>query len=212
MNKRTHRDDGSSQVIWYQNAPSHLVPTGFRSVVFVEYDEVQGWHPKMISSKIVDAAQDLWHCGRERLSTDPAFYTQYVLKRSDHPTVKRACEMIMETELTKVGMCHGDMTFENIILKEDGSVCFIDPGHARGCPCEEIDRGKLLQSVLGWEAVRRKHWVGAPLFAAVLELRRFKPIDFAFGATHIARLLVHHDGQAIRRWAEESLETIGERL
>jgi hypothetical protein len=52
-------------------------------------------------------------------------------------------------------LCHGDPAIGNVLMQEDGSLVIADPCAPRSYlpECPEIDQGKVLQSLLGWEAV-----------------------------------------------------------
>lgn len=78
---------------------------------------------------------------------------------------------------------HGDLTLENVI-----DYRFIDPGEPRGMVCIENDLGKLMQSVSGWESIKRGWSVQA---YDDFRLVHCSPAVYAFEMSHWIRLSKH---------------------
>lgn len=116
--------------------------------------------------------------------------------------VRLACAILKDFGrrglLPMVANVHGDLTFENIIVRKDGSYCIIDPGDSRGVWTPSLDKGKLLQSyVMRWEERTNPIYQGDkctwgpwetnpgpwPVWATI--------IDWAFLVTHWVRLTKH---------------------
>jgi hypothetical protein len=172
---------------FYNCVPAHMRPSGLRPREAYEYDFVDGRHPTADEVLLVKfAAQTwVWRENRHVLSRDVVNdYCAYVLDRCDDDVVHEAVRVIQNHRILSVQAVHGDLTFENVIIKPCGTVVFIDPGDARGMVCAELDRGKLLQSYcMRWE--ERKWQDPRPLPTWATEL------DWAFLVTHWARLIRH---------------------
>jgi hypothetical protein len=151
-------------------------------------------HPTSWRVVVRAAEMHVWgqHALKRRMDTSEYMAYLYT-KSSDVDVIHR---VLRSAKLTYVEDVHGDMTFENCLVVGD-DVLFIDPGHARGMKCRELDEGKILQSVMGWEHIRRglpcPYDIGFPFSAATL----------AFFLSHMIRLIAHpekHTPEAID-WA-----------
>lgn len=172
---------------FYSMVPGLYIPTGIRPTVAYEYDWQEG---RIATDKDLDmivgvATRHIWKRTHEPLPNRiKQNYVDYVLNRSREPIVKQACDVIMGTIIHACAVAHGDMTFENIIIRQDGTPTFIDPGDVRGMLCASIDKGKLLQSYcMRWETREWDKPQSAPSWATEL--------DWAFLVTHWARLQRH---------------------
>lgn len=149
----------------------------------LSYDFVEGVHPNKWTRVWEEADFALWS-GEPKLEVNRDEYIDYCKSRCSLD-LSNTYWTIYKHYLTKVRVCHGDFTFANIIKTHLGHV-FIDPGHARGLPCRELDEAKMLQSLDGFDEVYRQ-WAPHHLYPKFPT----RPIHWALLATHYARLMHH---------------------
>lgn len=168
-----------------------------------EYDWVEGMHCRQWKA-VWDATKVACWDGDtqpiERYNREA--YTHYVLCASIDTHVSAshitaATSIILRAPLTPVRMCHGDLTFANVILHPHCGVILIDPGCDRGLTCREMDESKLLQSLDGFDEAYRG-WTPTPAQSACFWPA---PIHWALLLTHYVRMLRHVNevGQAFAR-------------
>lgn len=122
--------------------------------------------------------------------TDSIDYANYVadVAHNLRIDIPRALSTIVHEVPTPVYVAHGDLTFENILLRYSNEVILIDPGDTHGYRCLELEHGKLMQSMLAnWEFLKglRYNTCQIPL--------PFKPtkLDKAVYISHLVRLCAH---------------------
>ena len=104
------------------------------------------------------------------------------------------------------GCVHGDATMENFL---EGGV-MIDPGHPRGMPVVQCDRGKLLQSlVCHWEVVKRG-W--EPYTCRIPFTPTYEDVLMLW--CHLVRLVAHNDlhSEKVREYGRLCLVAVREVL
>lgn len=115
-------------------------------------------------------------------------------------------------------MTHGDPTIANAMQRDSGDIVLIDPLPPRPATpsMREVDVGKMLQSLSGWEGVRSgrepsrmnmdpAHVVGACMpFAHRISVEAWAARCYLWAAVHCARV-VHHGTvtKAIRDWSKQ---------
>lgn len=115
-------------------------------------------------------------------------------------------DMVTVDQLNFTKYIHGDLTVENIIKTEAGSLILIDPSPPRNLSCIELDESKLLQSILtGWEAVKR-----LDKFVAIEPPFNIRPVHIALLLTHWIRLYAHPEmhTDSIIRAAGDTIEAL----
>jgi hypothetical protein len=201
---------------WYMSVPSRVrpeqvYPQGDYNLI---YSFIDGQHPIHWSPVWRAASFYLWGdladaadrvTGEQRIN-----YVNYCCgveaQLFNRVKLRRAYDVIYESHLTPVKICHGDLTFANCIHTEQGIV-FIDPGCARGLPCREIDEAKLMQSLDGFDELYRNHQ--PPSLATPFPAR---PVHKALLATHYLRLLRHIKKESCVRLALQRIDQIERNL
>jgi hypothetical protein len=163
------------------------------------YSYVQGRHAKAPNIPVIlEVCQNnLWmprgFILDAQVVDDYARYIEDLMKehgdRANDPLVEHALTLLKQRVLPRVAMVHGDLTFENIIIQDEGNMVFIDPGEHHKMFTPGMDRGKLLQSlVMRWEErdIIPRPWAEP---APWPEWATF--IDWAFLVTHWVRLIRH---------------------
>lgn len=171
----------------------------------IHYDYVQGYHPTKVGPMVYAALERLWGPAVKCKVDTYLDYMKTRMPAADHELVS---SYIVPDKLNGVQAVVGDCTFENIVIN-DGKVYFIDPGHARGLHCRELDIAKTIQSLRGWEHLKRPK---------VFPMR--KPITFenyssaslAIYITHLYRLLKHAHPKQCHEWALSEIRATKEDL
>lgn len=188
---------------FYSLVPRHFIPDGIRPAKAYEYDFMDGRHPRPEEVLAIKATCEAYVWTQHRVEDLPQetvdAYITYVKGRaneaklgvSERETLHEALDIIHQARLPRVNAVHGDLTFENIIVRRDGRLIFIDPGDPRGMFTPALDRGKLLQSYcMRWEERAWHEPRTAPEWAEL--------IDWAFLVTHWVRLLRHWPSLPVR--------------
>jgi len=109
-------------------------------------------------------------------------------------------------------LIHGDPTLGNTIV-QDGMAYLIDPKPpGRGIPSvASVDRGKFLQSMLGWERLKSGHWWPEQ----ISPLADLEDLDLAravwWCGVHLARIVQRESGDTpAARWALVRAEKLEE--
>lgn len=198
------------QFNWYDKAPKTCTPmhVAIREPVGISYDFVWGTTPTI--AEAWRAAHQLWDADGLSPPIDVGAYIDYVNDISED--VSALLDDVLSrrsTILTRVSICHGDMTLQNCIRVKDASrrVVFIDPGHHRGLPCRELDEAKLMQSLEGFCTLYRGlRFDPSPLPFAPTR------VHYALLASHYARLLKHVQHEAAQAFAQRRIREILEDL
>ncbi len=155
------------------------------------YELVHGSHPTRIAPVWDAANRSIWAWADKPEEIDREKYLRYVYGVSKTEGVSmpsRLAESIRQDLVTLVGHVHGDLTLHNVIERSGSQqLIFIDPGHAHGMACRELDEAKLLQTLDGFCLLYRGCRVdpGERLPVAV------RRIHWALLWTHYVRLLRH---------------------
>lgn len=119
-------------------------------------------------------------------------------------------KLYLEPGMPESVMIHGDPTLANTLLRQDNvfaKVVLIDPILPQGkIPSfVDVDRGKLLQSCLGWEHMLDPRWGdGGPVMwetvlSGLSELERTRAIFWVM--VHCSRIIPYAKVDAVRQWA-----------
>lgn len=162
--KRCPVEETAHQMLWYMHvSPAHKPERIQACDGGIEMEQITPWVEPLLSTVWKTAKNVLW-LRDESKKLCPSTYVAYVQERlkltplSDYN--KLACIFLLNklglqdaTTLTPVHCVHGDLTMENVYQRYDTlNVGFIDPGHVRWLPCQELDEAKLLQSAEGWKS------------------------------------------------------------
>lgn len=203
--------DAAWAYYWMTKVGGSSVPANVQSDgSVVSYDFVEGSLPSSWDAPHAAAMKYLWDAPGPKLSIDVREYTHYVAGRAAHQNVdvRRTLNYIdTYTGFTPVYTCHGDLTFENMVQTYKGDIVFIDPGHAHGLPCRELDRAKMMQSLEGWEVIAK----GRPPLHLPDAPYPFSKIHYALLITHYVRLLAHWPQDRIQRWARGRISLLERR-
>lgn len=105
-------------------------------------------------------------------------------------------------------LIHGDPILGNVMTR-NGKILLIDPVAPRGKvpSLPEVDYGKLLQSVLGWEAIQQKTpYKSEHLISTVLQDLPNPKLIWFWATVHIIRLLPRAHGRPdIVKWVDEKV-------
>jgi hypothetical protein len=159
----------------------------------VHYTFMAGYHPTRPGHRVYAALDSLW--GQRCVQGNTSEYRRYM----DDKMQDADLVFSKMTELTWVEQVYGDCTLENIILTPN-KVVLIDPGHPRGLVCKENDDAKLLQSLRGWENVKKGEEPEPKLM-----LDDVSDTVVAIYITHLYRLLRHNHSAWCYKWAEKEI-------
>lgn len=124
-----------------------VTPTSYR----IEY--VAGYSATMLTStQDLQRLVNLIEHWRKQPASNTASWDSYLLRLEDHVRVSNSREM--EAALGLVSRYnlpgsfnHGDLTLENVLVRDDGEMVLIDPNYSDGLfQSWVLDYGKLLQS------------------------------------------------------------------
>jgi len=194
MRVSKYGDDARRQCEWLQQLPGRNRPSGIAiSQAGCSYNFVEGRPPTSWAIVRASAYNAIWKQSGPMLDRDRPAYLDYsrqamrdTMDQGYHPQIERALSYILVDYLHPVAACHGDLTFANCIQTRDDTIVFIDPGHHRGLPCEELDTAKILQSLDGFGVVYRG-WAQPQAFPKMPTRR----IHWVLLMTHYLRLLRH---------------------
>jgi hypothetical protein len=171
---------------------------------YTHYSYISGYHPSRIGQMVWKALEHLWGNPETKVKTES--YLKYMKDKMPADELD-----LVESNLISLHAANevvGDCTLENIIVS-DGRVYFIDPGHSRGLKCRELDLAKILQSMRGWENVKRPK-VFAPREPDHLGMYTRETV--ALYITHLYRLLKHEHPKQCHEWARSEIQLAKENL
>ena len=170
----------------------------------------------------IQAIYDLLHTKVWRRPAFDALYTNWTLDcatwfREHAPWIDEGLfwRLYHHGGMMPTSLIHGDPTLANAMRRSSGELCLIDPEPCRPGvpPLVEVDVGKMLQSVAGWEGVKSR---GVP---SPVTMGDTYPWDAAhpqqraryyfWGAFHCARVARHvtpetPHGEEILRWSRRA--------
>ena len=154
--------------------------------------------------------RDVW-CWPSMNTFKLSEFTKYVGSFGNVELEVFTSRMLPEILRQEFVMTHGDPTFENT-LSLDGEVVLVDPLpdpalEGRMPDVRAVDLGKILQSALGYEAIKR-----GLLESYILDLPTWKTVRYTcrgpeewdlaryFCALHIARFIPYQTPELRRKW------------
>jgi len=210
--------DAEYQAYWLRKLPPAYRPADVKFVPpnKLEYEEIDGSTPN--DWRLVHNAAHKAFWGERIRGIDETHvldYVEYVLLKgrtllsaAEQLRLMRLLGSLRPTDLTPAYATHGDLTLENTLLVE-GQVVFIDPGHDRGLQCREIDEAKILQSLDGWDYVRRPRCCQPVEQPHGFPARR---VHWILLASHYVRLLCHQHPAVAMNFARGRLSQLLETL
>lgn len=205
--------DALYQLRWLRALPSECRPSKLDIGLYpneYSYDMLLGESPS-ISDVWLTLRQYVWSRGAY-LGIARVEYVNYcneAAKDLPHPTLRTIFDELLTAKLTSVSRCHGDATVSNAIREHDSRrIVLLDPGHARGLPCRELDESKLMQSMDGWGYARygKKSCGGEP------HPWKMKRIHYVLLLTHYVRLLKHNHPRNALTFARKRIDELVELL
>lgn len=155
--------DAENQVSWFRQAEAGPLLLGIRTP-FVEGAVDNSYrmeyiHGHMATSEptilFIDLLLKQINRWKETPSTSSGTWTDYMKRLEDHVRVgpsfemKKALKLIEASDPFPSSFCHGDLTFENVLIEADGTLVLIDPNYKSDLyQSYMLDLGKLLQSTV----------------------------------------------------------------
>lgn len=155
--------DAKHQVSWFKQAKAGSLLFGIRTP-FVEEAVKDSYrmeyiHGHMATSEptilFIDLLLRQIDCWKKMPSTTSGTWADYLKRLEDHVRVgpssemKKALTLLERSDPFPSSFCHGDLTFENILIEPNGTLVLIDPNYKPNLfQSYVLDLGKLLQSTV----------------------------------------------------------------
>ena len=155
--------DAREQVEWFIKAKEHGLQSGIR-LPYTDLEDRETYRMEFIRGHMATAEPTVLFIDTLLSQVDHwsrvpansiASWDDYLLRIEEH--VREGCTGVMKSALAYTesidplppSFCHGDLTFENVLIESDGTLVLIDPNFKTNLyQSYMLDVGKLLQSTL----------------------------------------------------------------
>ena len=189
--------DAEHQVDWFVKAKRHGLKKGVR-LPYTDLEDPKTYRMEFIRGHMATAEPTVLFIDTllsqithwSHIPSDSnASWDDYLHRIEEHVRVGLSCEMksafsyLENMDPFPASFCHGDLTFENVLIESDGTLVLIDPNFKPNLyQSYMLDVGKLLQSTLA-----DYHKVFGSNFA----------IDLSRHTTHLLKRVSHEVGDAL---------------